>query len=65
LHEAYTIQMLIQGHSYQYGWSGFNRTTFQGYNHISANILEFGSAPNRPVQGHVATVDRVEIDGCK
>ena len=47
-----------QGRSHQYGWSGFNRTTFQGNNHISANIHEFGSAPDRPVGSHIATVDR-------
>ena len=47
----------MQGHSHQYGWSSFNQTTFQGNNHISANIHKFGSAPGRLVGSHVATVD--------
>jgi len=34
-----------QGRSHQYRWPGFNQTIFRGNNHISANILEFGSAP--------------------
>ena len=54
-----------QGCSHQYGWSGFNQTTFRDDNHISANILEFGGVPGGPVGSHVATVDRVEINGCK
>ena len=35
----------IQGRSHQYSWSGFNRTTFRGSDHIAANILQFGGAP--------------------
>ena len=36
----------LQGRSHRYGWYGFNRTTFRGNNHISANIIhEFGGAP--------------------
>ena len=53
----------VQGCSHQYDWSGFNRTTFRDNNHISANILEFGGMSGRPVGSHVATVDRVQIDG--
>ena len=34
-----------QGRSNQYGWSGFNRTTFRGSDHIAANILQFCGAP--------------------
>jgi len=60
-----TQRELHQGHSHQYGWSGFNRTTFRDNTHISANILKFGGAPGRPVGSHMATVDRVEIDGCR
>ena len=33
----------MQGRSHQYGCSSFNQTSFRGNNHISANILEFGS----------------------
>jgi len=54
------IQLTVQSRSNRYGWSGFNRTTFQGNNHISANILEFGGVPCRPVGSHMAIVDRVE-----
>ena len=50
--------ILLQGRSHRYGWPGFNRTTFQGSNHISANIHEFGGAPSRPIGSHAATVDR-------
>ena len=55
----------MQGRSHQYGWSGFNQTTFGDNNHISPNILEFDGVPGRPVDSHTATVDRVEIDDCK
>jgi len=48
----------IQGHSHQYSWSGFNRTTFQGNNPLSANIHKFGGVLSRLVGSHVATVDR-------
>jgi len=66
-YKSVTFAMVIelQGCSHQYGRSSFNWTTFRGNNHISANILEFGGAPGRPVGSHMATVDRVEIDGCK
>ena len=38
--------LLMQGRSQQYSWSSFNHTTFQGNNHISANIHKFNnSAP--------------------
>ena len=46
------IQLTVQGHSNRYGWSGFNWTTFWGNNHISANILEFGSVPHTGWQPH-------------
>jgi len=29
--------LVTAGRSHQYGWSGFNSTTFLGNNHISAN----------------------------
>ena len=45
----------MQGRSHQYGWSGFNWTTFQGNNHI---IHKFSSALAWPIGSHVATVDR-------
>ena len=57
---VYQLREIQQCRSHQYSWSGFNRTTFRGNSH---NILEFGSTPGRPVD--MATVDRVEIDGCK
>ena len=56
---------LLQGCSHQYGWPGFNQTTFRGNNHISANILEFGGMPGGPVGSHMATVGWVDISGCK
>ena len=46
-----------QGHSHQYGWSGFNQTTFRYKNHKSANIHKFGGVPSRPVGSHIAKVD--------
>jgi len=32
---------------------------------LPINIHKFRHVPSRPVYGHMATVDRVEIDGCK
>jgi len=49
----------MQDHSCQYGWFGFNQTSFQG------NNLKFGGTSCRPVGSHVLIVDGVEIDGCK
>ena len=48
----------LQGRSHQYSWSGFNWTTFQDNNYISANIHEFGGVLGRTIGSHVATVDR-------
>jgi len=61
----YTVTQSYQSQSRQYGWSVFSLTTFRDNNHISANILEFGGTPGRPVGSRMATVDRVEINGCK
>ena len=59
------IYTYLQGRSHQCSWSGFNWTTFRGNNHILASILEVDGVPSRPVGNHMATVDRVETDGCK
>jgi len=55
----------MQGRSHQYGWSGFNWTSFRGNNHISANILEYRGTSCRPVGSHGVIVDSVEINGLK
>ena len=48
-----------QGYSHRLGWSGFNPTTFQGNNHISANIHNLAVRPADWFAAmHVATVDR-------
>ena len=44
-------------YSHQYGWSVFNRTSFRGNNHISANILKFGATSCRAVGSHVVIVE--------
>ena len=45
----------------------FTTHTFQLAANINlqSNMHKFGGTPGRPVKGHVATVDRVEIDGYK
>jgi len=57
--------LMIQARSHQYGWPGFNWTTFRGNNHIPANIHEFGGSPSRLVGSHTAQLTELETDSLK
>jgi len=56
---------MIQARSHQYGWPGFNWTTFRGNNHIPANIHKFGGSPSRLVGSHTAQLTELETDSLK